>query len=175
MRLGATAQAVGGIWGAGTHANQGTFIMANYTRRTVVRGAAWTVPVIAVAAPIPAFSSSADPITGIISGGKCPGNSVPAARDSVIITFRALSAADAQAVAAGTITRLTVNGVDQDVLKVKAEGSLVYVVSTDRGNSSQSSGSVTIEYSINGQDFVGTFAYLVSPPTKQLCDRVTSS
>ncbi|WP_224276165.1 hypothetical protein [Nocardioides lacusdianchii] len=32
--------------------------MANYTRRTVVRGAAWTVPVIAVAAPIPAFATS---------------------------------------------------------------------------------------------------------------------
>lgn len=61
MRLGATAQAVGGIWGVGTHANQGTFIMANYTRRTVVRGAAWTVPVIAVAAPVPAFATSHEP------------------------------------------------------------------------------------------------------------------
>lgn len=32
--------------------------MSNYSRRTVVRGAAWSVPVIAVGAPIPAFAAS---------------------------------------------------------------------------------------------------------------------
>lgn len=32
--------------------------MSELTRRTVVRGAAWTVPVIAVVAPIPAFATS---------------------------------------------------------------------------------------------------------------------
>ncbi len=32
--------------------------MSEFTRRTVVRGAAWSVPVIAVVAPIPAFATS---------------------------------------------------------------------------------------------------------------------
>ena len=32
--------------------------MSEYSRRTVVRGAAWTVPVIAVAAQAPAFAAS---------------------------------------------------------------------------------------------------------------------
>ena len=32
--------------------------MSTYSRRTLVRGAAWSVPVIAVAAPIPAFAAS---------------------------------------------------------------------------------------------------------------------
>lgn len=32
--------------------------MTDFSRRTVVRGAAWTVPVLAVAAPIPAFAVS---------------------------------------------------------------------------------------------------------------------
>lgn len=149
--------------------------MSHYSRRTLVRGVAWSVPVVAVAAHAPAFAASGDPISGIISGGKCPGNSVPAARDAIVITFQALTAADAAAVAAGTITSLVVNGVDQEVLKVTAEGTLVYVVSKDRGNSSQSTGQVVIDYTVAGQDFTGTFSYLVSPPTKQLCDRLTAS
>ncbi len=46
--------------------------MANYTRRTVVRGAAWTVPVIAVAAPIPAFATSHEPPPPVVNlSGAC--------------------------------------------------------------------------------------------------------
>lgn len=48
--------------------------MANYTRRTVVRGAAWTVPVIAVAAPIPAFATSHEPPPPVIDFGGACGN-----------------------------------------------------------------------------------------------------
>ncbi|MBL0746853.1 hypothetical protein [Nocardioides baculatus] len=37
--------------------------MSDFTRRTVVRGAAWTVPVVAVAANAPAFAVSAGTVT----------------------------------------------------------------------------------------------------------------
>ena len=46
--------------------------MSNYSRRTVVRGAAWSVPVIAIAAPIPAFATSHEPPPPNIDfGGAC--------------------------------------------------------------------------------------------------------
>lgn len=46
--------------------------MSQYSRRTVVRGAAWSVPVIAVAAPIPAFATSHEPPPPVIDfGGAC--------------------------------------------------------------------------------------------------------
>lgn len=32
--------------------------MSDFSRRTVVRGAAWSVPVIAIAGPVPAFAAS---------------------------------------------------------------------------------------------------------------------
>lgn len=46
--------------------------MSDFTRRTVVRGAAWTVPVVAVAANAPAFATSYDPPPPVINfGGSC--------------------------------------------------------------------------------------------------------
>lgn len=46
--------------------------MSDFTRRTVVRGAAWTVPVVAVAVNAPAFATSYDPPPPVIDfGGAC--------------------------------------------------------------------------------------------------------
>ncbi len=46
--------------------------MSDFSRRTVVRGTAWTVPVIAVAAHAPAFATSHEPPPpGINFGGAC--------------------------------------------------------------------------------------------------------
>lgn len=46
--------------------------MSNFTRRTVVRGTAWTVPAIAVAANAPAFATSNTPPPPVIDfGGAC--------------------------------------------------------------------------------------------------------
>ena len=46
--------------------------MPDFSRRTVVRGTAWTVPVIAVAAHAPAFAASHEPPPpGINFGGAC--------------------------------------------------------------------------------------------------------
>lgn len=51
--------------------------MSATTRRTVVRGAAWTAPLVAVAVAAPAFAASVPPptIKGDTTGGKCPGQS----------------------------------------------------------------------------------------------------
>ncbi|PKH37909.1 hypothetical protein SAMN05192575_101983 [Nocardioides alpinus] len=52
--------------------------MSHYSRRTLVRGVAWSVPVVAVAANAPAFATSHDvpppPIFDFTKGYKNPGN-----------------------------------------------------------------------------------------------------
>ena len=51
--------------------------MKNTSRRTVVKGAAWTAPIVAVGVAAPAFAASpGDPeITGTVGACKCPGRS----------------------------------------------------------------------------------------------------
>ena len=46
--------------------------MTDFTRRTIVRGTAWTVPVIALAATAPAFATS-QPICNVTAECKEPG------------------------------------------------------------------------------------------------------
>ena len=56
--------------------------MSDFTRRTVVRGAAWTVPVVAVAANAPAFAASQlppPPFFDFDNAYKNPGNSCTSA------------------------------------------------------------------------------------------------
>ncbi len=48
--------------------------MSDFSRRTVVRGFAWTVPVIAVAAQAPAFATSHEPPPPVINFGGACGN-----------------------------------------------------------------------------------------------------
>ena len=49
--------------------------MSEFSRRTVVRGAAWSIPVVAVAANAPAYAASTDPPKiGIIDACKDPGS-----------------------------------------------------------------------------------------------------
>lgn len=48
--------------------------MSDFSRRSLVRGVAWTVPVVAVAAHTPAFASSQDPGDPIIDFGGACGN-----------------------------------------------------------------------------------------------------
>lgn len=45
------------------------------SRRTVTKAMAWAVPVVAIAAPVPAFAASGGPPTGVFNGAcKLPGN-----------------------------------------------------------------------------------------------------
>ena len=48
--------------------------MSDFSRRTVVRGAAWTVPVVAVAANAPAFATSHEPPPPVIDFGNACAN-----------------------------------------------------------------------------------------------------
>lgn len=47
------------------------------SRRTVVQGLAWTVPVVAVATSAPAFAASCETFTFGAGSCKCPGQSTP--------------------------------------------------------------------------------------------------
>lgn len=49
----------------------------NTTRRTIVKGAAWAAPVVAIAVAAPAYATSIQPpqIQSGTKGGKCPGQS----------------------------------------------------------------------------------------------------
>lgn len=55
----------------------GGFIVSQFNRRTLVRGAAWSIPVVAVAAQAPAFAASTDAPTisgvGAFTACKQPG------------------------------------------------------------------------------------------------------
>lgn len=74
--------------------------MSTLTRRNVVRGASWTVPVIAAAAPVPAFAASRCGVTGGITVGP-----------NVTTSYRAVCSSQAQQANPSTIK--TVYGTGQ--------------------------------------------------------------
>lgn len=143
-------------------------------RRAVVRGAAWTIPVVATMATAPAFASSADPITGFIEALKCPGNSTPGVRDAVVVAFRTRSEADAQTLAGLPLDAWTItgNGTTWDVKRVTLLGGVIYVVTVPRGNSANAAGSLSVDYTINGQAFSASFTYGGTSPDHDICGRV---
>ena len=146
--------------------------MANYTRRTVVRGAAWTVPVIAIAAPVPAFSASFPPIKlTFTSGEKCPGNSNgdnQGNRKTYIFQFQADSPPVAGSISANTVT---VNGAVFTVTRVTVIGSTVYMVTESSGNSANASGQGSITYTSGFPQVTQTvtFTYSDTPPAQSAC------
>ena len=171
--------------------------MANYTRRTVVRGAAWTVPVIAVAAPVPAFSASFPPIRlTFTSGEKCPGNSNGGNgnRKTYIFQFQAdsppprrdcacsaiggsASGTGVSGIAdpgvAGSISAntVTVNGEVFTVTRITVIGSTVYIVTESSGNSANASGQGSITYTSGFPQVrqTVTFTYADTPPAQTAC------
>ena len=73
--------------------------MSDFSRRTLVRGAAWTVPVISVAATAPAFAASRCSVDGGITVGP-----------NVTTTYRAICASQAQQSSPTTIKAVYGNG-----------------------------------------------------------------
>src|SRR6478609_437452 len=57
------------------------------TRRRVVQGAAWSVPAIAIAAPIPAFAASQGFLKFTGENCKLPGNSTAPWTDGAVYIF----------------------------------------------------------------------------------------
>lgn len=146
--------------------------MASYTRRTVVRGAAWTVPVIAVAAPVPAFSASFPPIKlTFTSGEKCPGNSSGGNQGNVktyIFRFQADSPPVAGSISANIVT---VNGEAFAVTRITVIGSTVYIVTESSGNSANAAGQGSITYASGFPKVTQTvtFTYSATPPAQSAC------
>lgn len=155
--------------------------MSNYSRRTVVRGAAWSVPVIAIAAPIPAFAASYPPviITGYTDAYKCPGQSSGGNNNSYTYIF--------EFTASGTVTAdqiaglvVVINGTSFNVKYVNtvANGdgtTTLYVVTQASTNSADGTGTLSFTYQ-SGDPVqtvtAGPFPYNGTHPNQQLCGSI---
>jgi hypothetical protein len=158
--------------------------MSHYSRRTVVRGAAWSVPVIAIAAPIPAFAASYPPvkITGYTEAAKCPGQSAGGNSNefTYIFTFTATSpnvTPDMFTVAGSTVT---VNGTVFPVKEIKTAsdgngGTIIYVITVPGTNSADGTGTLSFTYQ-SGDPVqtvtAGPFPYDGTHPNQSLCRNI---
>ena len=158
--------------------------MSTYSRRTVVRGAAWSVPVIAVAAPIPAFAASYPPviITGYTEAGKCPGKSAGGNDNefTYIFTFTTTTpnvTADMFTIAGSVVT---INGTVFTVKEIKTVsdgngGTIIYVITVPSTNSADGTGSLTFNYySGDPAQYItaGPFPYDGTHPNQNLCRNI---
>ncbi len=116
--------------------------MSDFSRRTVVRGAAWTVPVVAIATQAPAFAASAPPSKlTYVEAIKCSGNSDKEDPKTYVFVFTADNVPSNLAV-----SLIDINGVLFQVEKIKVVGQTVYVQSVSSKNSANASGTLTISY-----------------------------
>ena len=158
--------------------------MSTYSRRTVVRGAAWSVPVIAIAAPIPAFAASYPPviISGYTEAAKCPGRSAGGNDNefTYIFTFTTTTpnvTADMFTIGGSVVT---VNGVTFQVKEIKTVsdgngGTIIYVITVPGTNSADGTGSLSFSYySGDPAQYVtaGPFPYDGTHPNQNLCKNI---
>ena len=158
--------------------------MSTYSRRTVVRGAAWSVPVIAIAAPIPAFAASYPPviISGYTEAAKCPGRSAGGNDNefTYIFTFTTTTpnvTADMFTIGGSVVT---VNGVTFQVKEIKTVsdgngGTTIYVITVPGTNSADGTGSLSFSYySGDPAQYVtaGPFPYDGTHPNQNLCKNI---
>ena len=145
--------------------------MSEYSRRTVVRGAAWSVPVIAVAAQAPAFAASAPPIIITYVGAtKCPGNSAQGNNNSFTYIFE-FTADSTPAVGSVSASTVTINGVDFNVKDVVEVGTTIYVITDASTNSADAAGAGSISYTSGMPPVPKTvpFTYNGTRPDQDLC------
>lgn len=154
--------------------------MSNYSRRTVVRGAAWSVPVIAIAAPIPAFAASYPPviISGYTDAYKCPGQSSGGNNNSYtyIFEFTANGTVTSDQIAGLTVV---INGQTFTVRYVNTVTSggttTLYVVTQASTNSADGTGTLSFTYQ-SGDPVqtvtAGPFPYNGTHPNQQLCGSI---
>lgn len=144
-------------------------------RRTLVRGIAWTTPVVALAAAAPAFAASYPPVKlSFVGGEKCPGNSAGSNGNgkTYIFQFEADSAPAQGSVTAGTVT---VNGAIFTVKRVTVKGTTVYLVTESSGSSANASGAGSLTYTSGMPPLTQTvtFTYSATPPAKEVCSDPT--
>lgn len=141
--------------------------MTDFTRRTIVQGTAWTIPVIAVASTAPAFAASAPPIVlTYVDAVKCPGSGKN--DKQYLFHFKADSQPAQDSI---DVLFLTINGVDVPTDLVVIRGTDVYVRSTSQDNSADASGKIKISYTSGLPAVTKTleFDYDGTHPDNALC------
>jgi hypothetical protein len=143
--------------------------MSDFSRRTIVRGTAWSVPVVAIAAHAPAFAASAPPITlSYVEAIKCSGNSDPDDPKTYVFVFTADSAPAQGSVSATTVT---INNKVFVVEKVVISGTTIYVQSVPSKNSATGTGTLTISYTSGNPPVLKapSFDYSGTNPDHGIC------
>jgi hypothetical protein len=122
-------------------------------RRNVVRGAAWTIPVVAISATAPAFATSPTPP----NFGKLTACKIPGASGDLTKGYKFTVPYN------GTLDQvtnlsLTLNGASKTTECLSADGSNLtfYVVSS---SSADGSGTGTVQFTFGGQLYTQSFTY----------------
>jgi hypothetical protein len=92
------------------------------SRRSVVKGAAWTMPAIIVAAPAPTIAASAGPLTFTGAACKLPGSSSDAYKGYVFELVATNPGGSGSINTVTVITGVTVNGVIEPTFAVVERG-----------------------------------------------------
>jgi hypothetical protein len=140
------------------------------TRRSVVRGAAWTAPLVAVAVAAPAYAASVQPpeIKSGATGGKCPGQSTDF-EWGFIVPLETTGPVDTL-----TVSNVVYNGqqlVPGEFCVSKASDTL-FVISFDSTSSANGVGGGSFNYTLtynNGTQTVSdiaTFSYDGTKPVR---------
>ena len=158
--------------------------MSHHSRRTLVRGVAWSVPVIAVAANAPAFAVSSPPIviTGFTDSAKCPGKSAGGNNNEFSYIFTFTSTTNGVTPAMFTIAgaSVNINGTIFNVKEIKTEsipggGTRIYVITVSSTNSADGTGDLNFTYT-SGQPpqivTAGPFPYDGTHPNQILCRNI---
>lgn len=158
--------------------------MTSYSRRTVVRGAAWSVPVIAMVAPVPAFAASYPPIiiSGYTEAAKCPGQSAGGNENEFTYIFTFTTDSNNVTPDMFTIEGATVN-INGTIFQVKeiktvakpGGGTIIYVITVPGTNSADGAGSLTFTYSSGSPAqtlTAGPFPYDGTHPNQNLCRNI---
>lgn len=128
-------------------------------RRTVVRGAAWSVPVVAIAATAPAYAASWTPPPDTGNVGACKESGKPRKfkyRFTLPFTGTLSSI---------SILSVSLNGTNRPVTDIEANGTnLVFKVSST--NSADASGDGVIVFTLNNQTYTEVFEYNGTRPCK---------
>ncbi len=158
--------------------------MSDFSRRSLVRGVAWSVPVVAVAVNAPAFAVSSPPviITGFTDAAKCPGKSAGGNDNefTYIFTFTTTTSGVTSAMFTAAGSLVTINDTVFTVERIETEplpggGTRVFVITVAGSNSADGTGDLVFTYT-SGQPpqpvVAGPFPYDGTRPNKQLCVRI---
>ena len=132
------------------------------TRRAVTRGAAWTIPVIAVATPAAALAASGSPTIVGHQQCKCPGNSHPNAPKTYIFQVE-FDPAVSSFVINGSVT---VNGVSYAVISTTQLSPTVWEFRFKAPASADLKGAVSFSYTADGVTQMAVYAIVGTPPCR---------